>query len=66
MNLQELSVSEKILLAEQLWESARSEAASLPLSVQQQQVLDERLAAFQLDGDAGDVWDVVKKRIQGC
>lgn len=63
MNIQKLSASEKILLAEQLWESVRVEANKSELTDAQRQELDSRLAAFELDEQAGDSWDVVKERI---
>lgn len=63
MNIQELSVSERIILAEQLWESVRGEVSQVELTEAQKQVLDERLAAFESDGDLGDSWAAVKNRI---
>ena len=63
MNIQQLSTSEKILLAEQLWESVRAEAANNELTAAQRQELDNRLAAFEIDQDVGESWDAVKSRI---
>ena len=63
MNLQQLSANEKILLAEQLWESARLEASGYGISEPQKAELDYRLAAYELDKDVGDSWEAVKKRL---
>ncbi len=63
MNIQQLSTSEKILLAEQLWESVRAESANNELTAAQRQELDNRLAAFEMDQEVGDSWDAVKGRI---
>lgn len=63
MNIQDLSVSERILLAEQLWESVRDDVSQSGLSDTQRQILDERLAAFEQDGEVGSSWEAVKNRI---
>lgn len=63
MNIQQLSASEKILLAEELWESVRLEFASQAISEEQRKELENRLAAFEMDGDSGDSWNNVRRRI---
>jgi putative addiction module component (TIGR02574 family) len=63
MNIQELTVSERILLAERLWESVSGQSASIEITDAQKHILDERLAALDIDGELGDSWDVVKNRI---
>lgn len=63
MNLQELSVSEKILLAEQLWDSVRAEADASELTTVQRKVLAQRLAEFELEPEQGESWDSVKAQI---
>lgn len=63
MNLQELSASEKILLAEQLWDSVRAEADASELSTAQRKVLAQRLAEFELEPEQGESWDTVKAQI---
>lgn len=63
MNLQELSTSEKILLAEQLWDSVRAEADASELSTAQRKVLAQRLAEFELEPEQGESWDTVKAQI---
>ena len=63
MDIQTLSAPERILLAEQLWESVRTESNSLSLTEPQIQILESRLAALAADGDLGDSWENVKERI---
>lgn len=63
MNLQELSASEKILLAEQLWDSVRAEADASELTTVQRKVLAQRLAEFELEPEQGESWDSVKTQI---
>lgn len=63
MNIQDLSASEKILLAEELWESVRVEADVSPLGDEQKAELDRRLEAYELDPHQGDSWDMVKARL---
>lgn len=63
MNLQELSASEKILLAEQLWDSVRAEADASELTTAQRKVLAQRLAEFELEPEQGESWGSVKAQI---
>lgn len=63
MNIQSLTTSEKIHLAEELWESVRANSDDLELTPEQRQLLDERLAAFKRDGSPGDSWQIVRDRI---
>ncbi|MDH5693374.1 MAG: addiction module protein [Gammaproteobacteria bacterium] len=60
---QSLTASEKILLAEELWDSALSEESEIPLSEEHKKILEERLKSFELNPNAGSSWDVVKSRI---
>jgi len=63
MNIQELSSSERILLAQQLWDSVIDHADKMELTERQQQVIEQRLRALEEDGDLGDSWQTVKDRI---
>ena len=63
MNLQELSNSEKILLAEDLWDSVASNEQLFPITEEQKNILDKRLAKYSLDQDSGDSWQNVRNRI---
>lgn len=63
MKVQDLSISERVLLAQQLWDSVFVEQNSIPLTAEQNSILEARLAAFDVDGDAGSSWQQVKDRI---
>ena len=63
MNLQQLTQSEKILLAEQLWDSVAADEQLFPLTDNQKAELDERLVSYANDPTAGDSWPNVKMRI---
>ena len=63
MRIQELSVSERIVLAEKLWDSIVDEAGSIDLPENQKNELDRRLQAFLDDQDIGSSWAEVKERI---
>lgn len=63
MNLQELTNSEKILLAEDLWDSVASNERLFPITEEQKNILNERLASYSIDQDSGDSWQNVRNRI---
>ncbi len=63
MNIQSLSISERILLGEQLWDSVRTKSDEIGLSKELIELLDDRLLELESDGDLGDNWENVKKRI---
>ena len=64
MRIQELSASERIVLAEKQWDSVVDEDASIELSETQTVELDRRLQAFLDDQDIGSSWSEVKGRIR--
>lgn len=63
MEIQSLTASERILLAEALWDSVVAEGTEIELTEPQKEELDRRLAAFEIDHDAGSPWSSVKARI---
>jgi putative addiction module component (TIGR02574 family) len=63
MNIQQLSTSEKILLAEELWESVRADATQEPVQSEHKEILSQRLQALEMDGDIGDSWENVFQRV---
>ena len=58
-----LSVSERIQLAEDLWESITEEGADVPLTDAQKAELDRRLDDLEGNPDAGEPWEVVRARL---
>ena len=60
----QLSVSERMLLAADLWDTVAPDAAELPLSDDQRAELDRRFTAYEDDPNAGSSWSEVRERIQ--
>jgi putative addiction module component (TIGR02574 family) len=63
MEIQSLTVSERIILAETLWDSVVAEGVEIEVTASQRDELNRRLAAFEIDQDTGSSWSVVKARI---
>jgi len=63
MDIQSLTVSERIILAETLWDSVIAEDVEIDVTTPQREELDRRLAAFEIDQDPGSSWSAVKARI---
>jgi putative addiction module component (TIGR02574 family) len=61
----ELSVAERIQLAEDLWESVLAKPEELELTDAQKAELDRRLDRLDKEGLRGKPWDEVRRRIFG-
>jgi putative addiction module component (TIGR02574 family) len=59
----DLSVDERILLAEDIWDSIAAVPESVKLTSAQKTALDKRLKAYHHNPSAGSPWEDVKKRI---
>ena len=59
----ELTVSERLRLVEEIWDSIAAVPESLPLTEDEKRLLDQRLAAFERDPQAGSPWSEVRSRI---
>jgi putative addiction module component (TIGR02574 family) len=59
-----LSVPERILLVEAIWESITAESDQLPLDEETKEILDQRLSAHKASPEAGKSWEDVKKDIE--
>jgi putative addiction module component (TIGR02574 family) len=64
LDISRLSVSERIQLAEDLWDSVAAETGELPLTEAQAAELDRRLADLERDPEAGASWPAVRARIE--
>lgn len=62
--LSELTVDERIQLAEDLWDSVAAEQAAIPLTTAQRRELDRRLQAFELGSGRGRLVDDVVQEIR--
>lgn len=59
-----LSVSERIRLVEEIWDSIARESEALPLTDEQKAELDQRIAEYEADPEEGEPWEVVRERIR--
>ncbi len=60
-----LSIAERILLVEQIWDSIAAEQESWEITQAQRDELDRRIADYEANPQAGSSWEEVKKRLQG-
>lgn len=63
VDISQLSVAERIQLAEDLWDSIFEQQEELTLSEAQQAELDRRLENYQKNPTSGSSWKEVKKRL---
>ena len=63
-DLLELSISERIQLVADLWDSIATVPEAVSLTEAQKQELDRRLDAYHKNPDAGSPWESVKERIR--
>jgi putative addiction module component (TIGR02574 family) len=59
-----LSIPERILLVEEIWDSIAAEQESVEVTQAQKDELDRRLAACEAAPNEGSSWDEVKSRLQ--
>ena len=60
----ELSIAERIQLAEDIWDSVASVPEAIELTDEQRAELDRRLAAYAQNPDAGIAWDELKEKLR--
>lgn len=58
-----LTISEKLKLIEEIWDSVIIDADQILLTQPQKQELDRRLASYQNIENQGESWEIVKQRI---
>ncbi len=59
----ELSVSERIQLVEDIWDTIAAQADSMELTEDEKKIIDERLDAYHKNPDLGTPWNEVYNRI---
>jgi putative addiction module component (TIGR02574 family) len=64
VEISQLSIAERIQLAEDLWDSIAEQQEDIPLTELQQQELDRRLERYTQDPSAGSDWETVKQRLR--
>lgn len=63
VDISEMSIAERIQLAEDLWDSIIYTPEVLPVTEPQQQELDRRLERYSQNPEAGSSWRAVKERL---
>jgi len=58
----QLSIAERIQLAEDIWDSIAAFPEAVPLTNEQKQELDRRLQAYAQNPDEGISWDELKEK----
>jgi putative addiction module component (TIGR02574 family) len=59
----QLSAAERILLAQELWDSVHDEAQAMPLTAAQREELNRRLAQLESGEVKGVPWEQVRKSL---
>jgi putative addiction module component (TIGR02574 family) len=65
LGIDQLSVAQRILLVEEIWDSIATEAEQAPLSEAQKQDLQCRRDSHAENPNAGSSWEDVKARLEG-
>ena len=63
LNIKELSIEERILLIEEIWDSIEAEQEMLELTEEQKTELDRRLESYRKNPDESVTWESVKLRL---
>jgi putative addiction module component (TIGR02574 family) len=63
--IDKLSVAERLLLMEEIWDSIPAQGEEIPLTEVQKLDLQRRVAAYEANPKAGSSWEEVKARLQG-
>jgi len=62
--IEQLSVAERVQLAEEIWDSIAATPEQLPLTDAQRQELDRRLALHELEPAPVTPWEEVRTKLQ--
>ena len=62
--LKKLSIDERILIVEELWDSIAAEHSQVKITAEQRDELDTRIADYNSSPDEGYSWDEVKNIVR--
>ena len=65
LGIDQMTVAQRVLLVEEIWDSIAAEAEKQPLTEAQETDLKRRIAAYEADPKAGSPWPEVKARLLG-
>ena len=63
-NIQDLSPPERILLAEELWDSIAENQDTLEVTEAQRRILNQRLKAYEKSPNEGSSWEEVRDEMK--
>jgi putative addiction module component (TIGR02574 family) len=63
-NIKKLSIAERILMVEEIWDSIADDQASVEVTSAQKDELDRRLDAYSDSPDEGRSWKEVQQRLK--
>lgn len=64
LNIEGLSLTERMLLVERIWASIMSDQGSLEITDSQRDELDRRLETYEESRETGATWESIKERLQ--
>ena len=64
LDIMNLSVAERIQLAEDIWDSVAEAPESVALTDSEKSELDRRLGAYHQNPDEGSPWEPLRERIR--
>ncbi len=64
LNIEELSLAERIQLVEEVWASIAAEQESLEITEAQREELDRRLESHRSSQESGATWESIRDRLQ--
>ena len=59
-----MPVAERIRIAEELWDSLSDDQLNFPVTAEQRDELESRLADYEAHPEAGSSWEDVRARIE--
>jgi putative addiction module component (TIGR02574 family) len=65
LGIDQMSVAQRVLLVEEIWDSIADEQEEIPLTEGQREDLQRRVAAYEANPKAGSSWEEVKARLRG-
>jgi putative addiction module component (TIGR02574 family) len=63
LGIDQLGVEERLTLVEQIWDSIAADSAAVPLTPEQRQELERRLAAHAANPDDAVPWSEVRESL---
>jgi len=63
--IKKLSVAERILMVQEIWDSIAAEQGALAVTEAQKTELDRRIASHGASPNEGRSWEEIKRRLKG-